>query len=154
MRFIILLGLAALTACGSVERKEDPASLPADNSNDDMMALPTEPDRNVARETPAPSDVSMPAFAPQYPGSTIKAAINANAGSDVTHEVRLATKDDAGAIFEFYRGHFTAAGLRKTSEFQSGGTGMMSAVGKGRKASIAITREQDHNIIIVTFSGD
>ena len=53
----------------------------------------------------------------------------------------------------FYRDRFTAAGLRKTSGFLSGGSGMMSGIGKSRKASIANTREQDHQMIIVTYSG-
>lgn len=95
----------------------------------------------------------MPSFAPQYPGSTIKSATRSLGGGGA-HEVRLMTKDDTAKIFDFYRDRFAAAGLQKTAEFQSGGSGMMASAGKGRRASIAITREEDHNIVIVTFSGD
>jgi hypothetical protein len=44
--------------------------------------------------------------------------------------------------------------MKKTSEFISGGTAMMSAIGKDRQASIAITKETGHNAVIVTYSGE
>ncbi|WP_314715876.1 hypothetical protein [Sphingobium yanoikuyae] len=101
-----------------------------------------------------PSDFEMPDFAPRYPGSVLVSVDSGDAGKNRNHEVRLTTTDDAAAIMTFYRERFAAGGMRKTSDFLSGGSGMMSATGKGRKASIAIARERDHQAIIVTYSGE
>ena len=54
----------------------------------------------------------------------------------------------------FYRDKFMAGGLKKTSDFQSGGTGVLSAAAKDRKAAIAITTSGTMNRVIVTYSGD
>lgn len=153
MRFFMLLATAALVACGSGHEKAPEKS--------DAAAIGNEAPSVALNETPPTStsappeilNVTMPDFAPQYPGSIIT-AVNKSQSDDGTHEVTLRTQDDAAKIVDFYREKFTAAGLRKTSEFLSGGTGMMSAVGKGRKASIAIAKEDDHRAVIVTFSGD
>lgn len=155
VRFFMLLGLATLIACGSGEKKAKPDALPATsnmvegNTPDQSMATPSR-----TEAAPEPLTITMPDFAPQYPGSIIEAVNSGIAGAADNHEVRLSTRDDAGEIVDFYREKFAAAGLKKTSEFLSGGTGMMSAMGKGRTASIAITKEQDHNAVIVTYSGD
>lgn len=153
MRVTILFALAVLAACGIDEKKGSPLGNASSNAAEAPAVSPAEAAANATVAAPPPSEVNMPTFAPQYPGSTTTAVVGAPAGGNETHEVRLATKDDAAKIFDFYRDRFTAAGLRKTSEFLSGGTGMMSAIGKGRKAAIAITKEGDHNVIIVTFSG-
>jgi len=96
----------------------------------------------------------MPDFAPQYPGSTLVSVDSAEAGNRRTHEVRLTTADDAAAIMTFYRERFAVGGLRKTSDFLSGGSGMMSAIAKGRTASLATARERNHQAIIITYSGE
>lgn len=152
MRFTLgILGLAMLTACSFLGKKDDAPANAAENA----AAFPVPqaaPSANAAVEGVEPDEVSMPSFAPQYPGSTIKSVVRPGGGGG-THEVRLITKDDAAKIFDFYRDRFAAAGLRKTAEFQSGGTGMLASAGNGRKASIAIAREGDDNMVIVTFSG-
>lgn len=156
MRFFILLGLAVLVACKAENEKANVAA-PANASGESAEALPLSGDTasTPPAPQPIPADMTMPEFAPQYPGSTIK-AVNASpaAGAQGVHEVTLATSDDAGKIAAFYREKFTAIGLQKTSDFLSGGTGMISAAGKGRRAAAAITKEQDHNVIIVTYSGE
>ena len=152
MRFLILVGLAALAACGSDEKK-DPTNAVANPGSEDHTEEADQPAVSVPAAPITPVDFTMPTFAPQYPGSTLQAVNSATAGGMSNHEVRLITTDDADRIIAFYREKFTAAGLRKTSEFLSGGSGMMSAIGKGRKASIAITKEQGHNAVIVTYSG-
>jgi len=96
----------------------------------------------------------MPDFAPQYPGSTLVSVDSAETGNRRTHEVQLTTVDNAAVIMTFYRERFAAGGLRNTSDFLSGESGMMSATGEGRRASIAIAREHDRQSIIVTYSGD
>lgn len=120
-------------------------------------------DQSVASQPPSygaspisipPRDFKMPDFAPQYPGSTLVSVDSAEAGNRRTHEVRLTTVDNAAVIMTFYRERFAAGGLRKTSDFLSGESGMMSATGEGRKASIAIAREHDRQSIIVTYSGN
>ena len=153
MRMLMLAGLAALAACGSGENREPSNGIAASNEAEQKASSDT-----AASPAPAaavtPVDITMPQFAPQYPGSTIQSVNSATVGGGDSHEVRLLTTDDADRIFAFYRDRFAAAGLRKTSEFMSGGTGMMSATGKGRNASIAIAREQGRSVIIVTYSGE
>ena len=150
MRGYCLPTLMLLAACGS----QNPGAPTNAASPPDMEVATDLP--AVSPQAPAepPRDVSMPDFAPRYPGSTLVAVASANVGGAQNHEVRLTTLDDAASIMDFYRSSFAAAGLRKTSDFLSGGSGMMSGIGKGRKASIAITREADHQAIIVTYSGD
>ena len=146
MRYFILLGLA-LAACGSGENKS-----PESKGNEDTLLSPQEPAPPSPVLTAPPTNIAMPEFAPQYPGSTIKAVNSSPGGRDV-HEVTLETPDDAATIMTFYREKFLAGGMKKTSDFLSGGTGVLSAAGKDRKASIAISKDGARNVIIVTFSG-
>lgn len=80
-------------------------------------------------------------------------AVNSSASARNVHEVTLETRDDASSIMAFYRNKFSAAGLKKTSDFQSGSTGVLSAAAKGKTASIAITTRGTINLVIVTYSG-
>lgn len=152
MRFFILFGLAALAACGSDHKNPSEDSTTTSSGNEEPTSPASEAQPPSKVEPPVPINVTMPDFAPQYPGSTIKAVNKSHSGEEI-HEVTLATQDDAVKIVDFYREKFTAAGLQKTSEFLSGGTGMMSAAGQGKKASIAITNKDGYNAIVVTFSG-
>lgn len=151
MRFFILLGLAALAACEAGENRSSQGNNAVSSGDEDTLLTPDEP-ASSASKMAAPPTITMPEFAPQYPGSTIKAVNSSDAGRGV-HEVTLETQDDAARIMDFYREKFLAGGMKKTSEFQSGGTGVMSAAAKDRKASIAITKNGTQNSIIVTFSG-
>lgn len=155
MRFFILPVLLVLVGCGSGEKKASAGESGATVGSPGESAEfdPAETIVPASPPAPPPENVSMPGFAPQYPGSTIRAAVHSSHGGDQTHEVTLWTKDDAAKIVAFYREAFAAAGLEKKSEFLSGGTGMMSGASKGRKASVAITRQGDHNAVIVTYSG-
>ncbi|WP_426387643.1 hypothetical protein [Sphingobium sp. R-21] len=154
MRMLMLAGLAALAACGSRENREPSNGIAAGNEAEQKASSDTAVSLPAPAVAVTPVDITMPQFAPQYPGSTIQSVNSATAGGGDSHEVRLLTNDDADRIFAFYRDSFAAAGLRKTSEFMSGGTGMMSATGKGRNASIAIARDQGRSVIIVTYSGE
>lgn len=152
MRFFMLPGLAMLAACNPDSVKPPVANNAVGND---------EPSAHVARNAPVssspvaatPPSVAMPEFAPQYPGSMIK-AVNSSASGRNVHEVTLETRDDASSIMAFYRDRFLAGGLKKTSDFQSGGTGILSAAAKDRRASIAITKSGALNLVIVTYSGD
>ncbi|UZW57984.1 hypothetical protein NUH86_22130 (plasmid) [Sphingobium sp. JS3065] len=152
MRFFMLPGLAMLAACNPDDVKPSVANNAAGNE---------EPSAQAAREravpalpaATAPPTIAMPAFAPQYPASVIT-AVNSSASGRNVHEVTLETRDDASSIMAFYRDKFSAGGLKKTSDFQSGGTGVLSAAAKDRKAAIAITTSGMRNRVIVTYSGD
>jgi hypothetical protein len=148
---MISLGLLALAACEASENKAPHGNNAASSGDEGALLTPDEP-ASPPPHAAAPPTITMPEFAPQYPGSTIKAVNSSHAGRGV-HEVTLETQDDAAKIMDFYREKFSAGGLKKTSDFQSGGTGVMSAAAKDRKASIAITRNGTQNSIIVTFSG-
>ncbi|WP_323810865.1 hypothetical protein [Sphingobium baderi] len=144
MRLLILASLAGLASCGS-------------DGNDTAQTLGKEQPAPVAQTVPDQSvplpSVSMPQFAPQYPGSVIKSVSSAHSGSDL-YDITLETSDDAASIMAFYRAKFLAGGLRKTADFASGGTGMLSAAARGKRASIAISKKNGaRNVIIVTFSG-
>ncbi len=155
MRPFILLGLAVLAACQSEEKN---AAAGTDAAANAMAGDATRAASNAAAEREAVDaavqNVQMPAFAPQYPGSTIKNATASRSGGREIHTVTLATTDNAAKIVDFYRERFNSAGMKKAAEFISGGTGMMSAAGNGRKGSIAISKEADHTAVIVTYSGD
>ncbi|WP_150131242.1 hypothetical protein [Sphingobium yanoikuyae] len=149
MRSCYLPALIALAACGS--RTPDVPS--NEVSSSDAVVVEQAPSNSLSRSDTPPADFEMPQFAPRYPGSTLVAVTSALVGGEQNNEVRLTTADDAGKIMDFYRSSFAAFDMRKTSDFLSGGTGMMSGLGKNRKVSIAITREEDHQMIIVTYSG-
>jgi hypothetical protein len=152
MRVLILPVLMLLATCGSEPRNESTGGEAApDLGANTAEALHPAPAATGAA-SPPPRDIALPEFAPRYPGSTLAAVVPA-ATEGGSHEVRLTTSDAADAVMVFYRDRFAAAGLRKTSDFLSGGTGMMSAIGAGRKAAIAITKEADHTAIILTYSG-
>lgn len=152
MRFFLMLGLAALAAC---DLGEDKALQSNSVANSKDQASPSTPDEGApsSPENMTVPSIAMPEFAPQYPGSKIKSVNSSQAGQNV-HEVTLETSDDATGIMTFYRDKFLAAGLQKTSDFQSGGTGILSAAAKKRKASIAITKSGAINLIILTYSGE
>ncbi|ANI79897.1 MULTISPECIES: hypothetical protein [Sphingobium] len=152
MRFLLLIGLTILASCGSGDKKQDTATPSLTNQVETPQAAPALPISSPASQTPPPADFKMPDFAPLYPGAKIQ-SLN-SASDDSNHEVRLLTTDDAAKVVAFYRDRFAAAGMKKTSEFLSGGTAMMSAIGKDRQASIAITKETGHNAVIVTYSGE
>ncbi|KKW90656.1 hypothetical protein YP76_19005 [Sphingobium chungbukense] len=149
MRMLILPFVAGLAACGS--DSNEAAQSGGERQPPKVAPAPVPEPASFEREAPPP-DISMPDFAPQYPGSIVKSASSARSGSDL-HEISLETSDDAAAIMTFYRDRFLAAGLRKTADFMSGGTGMLSAAAGNRKASIAISRSGARNVVIVTFSG-
>jgi adenylosuccinate synthase len=52
-----------------------------------------------------------------------------------------------------YRERFAAGGMRKTSDFRSGGSGMMSATGKGRKASVARPDRTSEMVFMCRWNG-
>lgn len=142
--FILLVG------CGSEKQ-----AAPSNNAGLHDEPVSVQAPSQIAPELTAPPiDFQMPDFAPRYPGSVLVSVDSADAGTTRNHEVRLTTTDDAGAIMAFYRECFAAAGLRKTSDFLSGGSGMMSATAKGKTASLATARERDHQTIIITYSGE
>lgn len=152
MRLVLMLGLAALGACNLGENKTPQSNSVGSNEDQASPSTPDESGPSSPQNMEVPS-IAMPEFAPQYPGSTIR-SVNSSQAVQNVHEVTLETSDDAPTIMDFYRDKFSAAGLQKTSDFQSGGTGMLSAVAKKRKASIAITKSGAINLIIVTYSGD
>jgi hypothetical protein len=149
---LLLIGLAILASCGFGDKKQEAVTAAPSNTLETQQAAPTVSSPSPASQTPPPPDFTMPDFAPLYPGATIQSLNSAVDRSN--NEVRLATTDDAAKVVAFYRDRFAAAGMKKTSEFISGGTAMMSAIGKGRQASIAITKEAGHNAVIVTYSGE
>lgn len=150
MHFFILLGLLVLAACEAGDNDVTPVDGP-ETSEDGGTLVPPEQPASQPSDAAAVPTIAMPEFAPQYPGSTIK-AVNSSHGGRQVHEVTLATHDDAGKIMDFYRDKFLAGGLKKTSDFQSGGTGVLSAAAKDRRASVAISKEGSQNLVIVTFS--
>ncbi|MFB9047176.1 hypothetical protein ACFFV8_00395 [Sphingobium indicum] len=150
MRSFILLGLLALAACEAGDNDVTPVDGPTTSKEGGNLLPPEQPALQPSDAATVPTIV-MPEFAPQYPGSTMKAVNSSNGGRQV-HEVTLTTHDDAGKIMKFYRDKFLAAGLKKTSDFQSGGTGVLSAAARDRRASIAISKEGSQNLVIVTFS--
>jgi hypothetical protein len=152
MRFSIILGLATMAACDAGENKVAQSDGGAGNESHAAPLAPEKP-KPAPVEPQAILDITMPEFAPQYPGSTIR-AVNSSAAQRNVHEVTLETQDDAASIMAFYREKFSAGGLKKTSDFQSGGTGVLSAAAKNRKASIAITKGSASNSVIVTYSGE
>jgi hypothetical protein len=152
VRCLLLIGFAILASCGSGDKKREAATPSPSNALETPQDAPAVTTPSPASQTPPPADFRMPDFAPLYPGATIQSLNSAVDRSN--NEVRLATTDDAAKVVAFYRDRFAAAGMKKTSEFISGGTAMMSAIGKGRQASIAITKEADHNAVIVTYSGE
>ena len=153
MRVFILLGCATLAACGPGHDKAREGSNVSTVGDETPPVAAGETRPPLPSQPPAPISVTMPDFAPQYPGSTVGAVNNSPSG-DGAHEVTLKTQDNAARIADFCRAKFAAAGLEKTSDFLSGGTGVIAAAGKGRRASIAIAKEDDHNAVIVTFSGE
>lgn len=152
MRLFLMLGLATLAACNMGEKNAPEPSNAADSNDQSAPSTPVDhaPPPPEAATVP---NITMPPFAPRYPGSTIKAVNSSSTGQNV-HEVTLETQDDAASIMTFYRDKFLAGGLTKTSDFQSGGTGVLSAASKNRKAAIAITKNSGSNSVIVTYSGD
>lgn len=154
MRFFMLIGFVILTSCGSEDKKSQLAGPATSNAVESSKPPSVNPAISPQRPTPPPANFAMPDFAPQYPGAKIQSVNSGETANGSNHEVTLLTGDDAAKVVDFYRGRFAAAGLRMTSDFMSGGTAMMSAIGKGRQASVAITKEQGHNAVIVTYSGE
>ena len=148
MRRCYLPALMMLAACGTKDR-----DAPSNNAARAPEMATEQPTEAALQPSPPPADFEMPDFAPRYPGSILVSVNSANVGGAQNHEVRLTTSDGAEKVMAFYREKFAAARLRKTSDFFSAGSGMMSGIGKDRKASIVIGREEAHQMVIVTYSG-
>lgn len=154
MRRLIVLGLLALAACGSKEESTTIGGTTYTSNDKDNTATITTDKGSISTVTgpAAAAKAKLPAYAPQYPGSTIESAI------DTVHEgrkssiVTLTTKDGAKQVAEFYRAKFAGAGLKSGMDMVSDEGGMIGAESGGNKASVMVSHEDGKTSVVLTFS--
>lgn len=151
MRFALAIpALLLLAACGS---KEDTITVKDGNgeeatittkSDDGETTITSDKGKVVINEGGA--GASFPAFAPQYPGSTVMGSATfagtgaeGGAGSMVTQQ----TSDAPDKVMAFYKAKVTEAGMKIGMETNTPEGGMLAVGTPGEKGGMMITVAKD-----------
>lgn len=155
MRAMVVLTLLVLGACGPVEESTTIGGTTfTKNDTDDTATISNERGSISALDGDAAANTEFPAFAPQYPGSTVESALITNTASGERTVAVLATDDEIASVVEFYRDKFTAAGLEIGTAYNVDDSAMLSAEGAGKKASVMGGKQDGKTTFNLSFSGD
>jgi hypothetical protein len=150
---LIVLGMLALVGCGSSERSTTVAGTTFTSNDKDGTATISSAHGSISTVSgDAAAQSRMPDFAPRYPGSSIESAIDSQRDGRKSSMITLVTPDETKRVAEFYRTKFQGAGLEKKTDIVSDDGGMLAAEGGGKKASIAVSRENGKSIVIVSYT--
>jgi hypothetical protein len=100
----------------------------------------------------------LPAWVPQYPGSTPENAVTSNQPNESGGVFHFKTKDSVDAVLNFYSTRAQSAGLKVTnttkSQAQNETTGVLTAQDdeSKRTLTIGVTAEDGENGVTVTYS--
>lgn len=155
MRKFMGLALLALTACGSAETSETTQigdTTFTNNAADGSSTIKTSEGHITATE--GPGNVTFPAVAPQYPGSTVTGSIE-SAGQDkrVKTMVNMTTSDSVEKVGEYYRGVLTSQGLTIGMNMVTPEAVMINAEKDPLKVNVIAGVDDGKTVITLSFSG-
>lgn len=154
MRAVAALALLVLGACGPVEESTTIGGTTFSNEGADGTAtISNERGSISASDGAAAANTEFPAFAPQYPGSTVESALVTNTASGERTMATLVTDDEMAKVVEFYRDKFTEAGLEIGTAYTVDDSAMLSAEGGGKKASVTGGKQDGRTSFALSFSG-
>ncbi len=137
MNKVIITALLALSlsACGSSDKQT--VSLPDGKGGTTNITTNSDGAKNEltlkgadGKTVTMSSDTkqaNFPAFAPQYPGSTITSSSNMSAGGQTVSTITMTSPDKVDAIIEFYKASVTKAGMPIGMSGNFDGTGSLQA---------------------------
>ena len=154
MRALIVLAPLVLAACGSAEESTTIGGTTfAQNEAEGTATISNERGSITSLEGSSAESTQFPEFAPRYPGSAIESALVTNSERGERTVVMLNTNDDIGKVMDFYRDRFTSAGLEIGMNVTAEDTGMISAEGDGKKASVTGSKQDGKTVFSVSFRG-
>ena len=134
MRFVGLLPLVFLTACGgtseTISHSDSEGTTRSIEVNDSGgKRTVTSGDGLIKAEgTQGGAEARFPAYAPQYPGAKVQSVVNMDVGGSVKHHViTQMTSDTPDAVMAFYKAKVAASG-KAVKELKSA-TGPMLMIG-------------------------
>ncbi|WP_420137254.1 hypothetical protein [Sphingomonas sp.] len=144
MRRFVVAAAVLLSACGSSEKSTTVAGTTF-TSDDSKGTASITTDKGSIRtaEGAAAARVTMPAYAPLYPGATVTGVIETETEGRKNKMVTLSSPDAIGKVMDFYKGSLTKAGWKVPSSFVSDDGGMVAGEKDGKSVSIALSREDD-----------
>jgi major membrane immunogen (membrane-anchored lipoprotein) len=137
---VLILGLS-LSSCG----KSDTATINLDDGKGGSTKVSSKNDGERSQVTITGADgktatmssdakgAKFPAFAPQYPGSTVTSATNIASNDTNMQTVTMTSSDSVDAVVAFYKESVTKAGMPIGMTGNFDGTGTLQA-GKGEKS--------------------
>lgn len=135
-KFIAAIALTLLvSACGGDETS--PVALPdgkggftkmsAKGDDNHSEVTMTGADGKTVKMTSDAKQARFPAFAPQYPGSSVTAATTMNTDGKSLSTVTMSSPDKVDAVVEFYKASVTKAGMPIGMSGNFDGTGTIQA---------------------------
>lgn len=151
-----LLGATLLAACGSSEKSTTigGTTFTSDESKG-TSTIATEKGVIRATDGAAAAKVTMPAYAPLYPGATVTGVIETENDGKKNKMVTLSTPDAIGKVVDFYKASLKKAGWAVPSSFVSADGGMVAGEKDGKSVSIAFSRQDGTSTeMVVNVPGD
>lgn len=153
MRFLMLASLVVLTGCNSSEESTTVAGTTyTSDQKAGTATIKTSEGEMRTVDGAAADKAELPAYAPRYPGATIKTVIESKTNSGTSTVASLETKDPPAAVTKFYRDAFTKNGMKLTSDVPSDQVTMLSAEGNGNKVSAMASQQDGTTMVTLTYS--
>ncbi len=146
-RYLILsASVLALAACGKKEetitiKTEDGSTATAVASSDGATSTTTIKTAEGEMKIAAGGSATFPAFAPQYPGSTISSTMTASgdANNGGGSMIGLETRDTPAQVMAFYKQKLVDANMPVKMETTTPQGGMLAAGEEGENRGVLIT---------------
>lgn len=160
MRHLVIAAAGLLAACGSSEKSTTIGGATFSTDGDKGSARITTSEGTLkTSEGAAAASVTMPDFAPRYPGASISAVLESESGGKKTKMVTFATADPVEKVFAFYKTALTSKGWKLKQSLSGGEGGQSVAMGgaekDGREVSFTIARsEEGKTEAVINVPGD
>lgn len=153
MRFMMLASLVVLAGCNSSEESTTVAGTTYTSDEKAGTASIKSSEGEVSVVDGAAADkVTLPAYAPRYPGATITEVIETKKPAETSTMANLETRDATAAVAKFYRDAFAKNGMKLTSDLPSDQGAMIAAEGNGTKATAMISQEDGKTLLTLTYT--
>ncbi|PCG10159.1 hypothetical protein [Sphingomonas ginsenosidimutans] len=151
-----VLAATLLAACGSSEKSTTVGGTTfASDDSKGTSTITSEKGMIRATDGTAAAKVTMPAYAPLYPGAAVTGVIETENDGKKNKMVTLSTPDAIGKVLDFYKGSLTGAGWKVPSSFVGADGGMLAGEKDGKSVSIAFSRHDEGKTdVVVNVPGD
>ncbi|PZN93299.1 MAG: hypothetical protein DCF31_12955 [Alphaproteobacteria bacterium] len=152
MRIMALLGFTALAACGSDQKTTTVGGTTYTASkNSETATIESAKGKVSVAGGASAANTAMPAFAPQYPGSTITSRIESEREGRKSLIVAQTTSASVSEVAGFYRSALQNAGFKVDKGTVMDTGAMFSGEGADEKVSLTVAREEQITTAIVAI---